>query len=159
MRAIVLFAFALLAAGCPERDEEKAAPSPPTGGAPAKPSPTMAPTEDVGPDGPADLAVPALAAIPTDPASIEAGKAVFETRGCGACHQFGTKLVGPDLTGVTQRRTIPWIERMILHPSEMVRRDPVAKDLFKTYLTEMTYQGVTEEELPNLLAYIKSQGG
>ncbi|MDP2313698.1 MAG: cytochrome c [Pseudomonadota bacterium] len=158
MRA-VLFAVALVAIACSrqeekeeeeekEKEEEEAA----TPGTPATPA-------EVGREGPPGLVVPTLTAIPTDPASIEAGKKVYEARGCGACHQFGAKLVGPDLTGLMTRRPLPWIERMILHPSEMVRQDPVAKDLFKTHMTEMTNQGVTEEELPKLLAYIQSQGG
>ena len=48
---------------------------------------------------------------------------------------------------------------MILYADEMVRRDPVAKDLLKVHMTAMTKQGVAPEELPNLFAYIKSKGG
>jgi hypothetical protein len=41
----------------------------------------------------------------------------------------------------------------------MIKRDPVAKDLFKTHMTAMPKQGITDEELPKLLAYVKSKGG
>lgn len=132
-----------------------------TSSTPAAPTAPAAPAaaENVGPDGPADLTVPEIASIPTDAAVIKEGEGVWNAKGCGGCHQFGSKLVGPDLVGLTQRRSLPWISKMIQHPDEMLKRDPVAKDLFKTHMTPMPKQGVTDEELPKLLAYMKSKGG
>ncbi len=45
---------------------------------------------------------------------------------------------------------------MILRPDLMVKEDPTAKDLFKTYLTPMPNQGVPEADLPALMSYLKS---
>ena len=78
--------------------------------APAK-APAPAPAAVVGPDGPESIVVPPIAAIPTDAATVEAGAKVYAERGCGGCHKFGEKLVGPDLTGVFSRRSTPWVER------------------------------------------------
>lgn len=140
----------------PPAPSQPAPPSQPSGTAAA---PAAAPAETVGPEGPADIAVPEIASISTDAAVAAEGEKIWNARGCGGCHQFGAKLVGPDLVGVTGRRPLVWIERMVLHPDEMLKRDPTAKDLFKTHMTPMPKQGVTDEELPKLLAYIKSKGG
>ncbi len=117
-----------------------------------------APAANVGPDGPESIAIPAITAISTDPADIAAGENLWGVRGCGGCHAWGSKLVGPDLTGLTTRRTLPWIERMILEPERMVKDDPTAKEMFKTHMVQMPKQGVTAEELPRLLAFLKSKG-
>jgi mono/diheme cytochrome c family protein len=122
-------------------------------------APAEAPAAPVGPDGPESIAIPAIASVSTDPAAITAGEAVFAARGCGACHKFGEKLVGPDLNGVLTRRSVPWVERMVTDPEAMTRQDPVAKGLFRTLMVQMTKQGVTPEELPQLVAYIHSKGG
>ena len=48
---------------------------------------------------------------------------------------------------------------MIVAPDVMVKEDPQARKLFSELMTPMSKQGVTDEELPRLLAYLKSQGG
>ena len=127
------------------------------------PAPTVAKSaatpDPVGPDGPSDIPVPEVTALSTASADIQSGHEVWEARGCGGCHKFGAKLVGPDLAGVTTRRTLPWIERMITDPEAMTKRDPAAKELFRSIMVQMPKQGVTSEELPQLLAYIHAQGG
>ncbi len=45
---------------------------------------------------------------------------------------------------------------MILRPDLMVKEDPVAKDLFKTYLTAMPNQGVSDADLGPLMSYLKA---
>ncbi len=137
---------------------EPPAPAAAPASAPA-PKPVAAPAVEVGPDGPASISVPALDAVPSDPAAIEAGAKVFADRGCGGCHKFGEKLVGPDLNGLYARRTLPWVERMILDPAVMVKQDPQAKEMFRSLMVEMPKQNVSTEELPALLAYLKAQGG
>ena len=99
---------------------------PPTAAAHPAPAPVAAPaaaagTAEVGPDGPAALSVPAFT-LSDDAAVIAAGKAVFDAKGCGACHQFGSKLVGPDLKGLTERRSPAWIAKeMIKYPEQMTK--------------------------------------
>lgn len=93
----------------------------------------------------------------TAQADIDKGKEVFVAKGCNACHKIGGgKLVGPDLKGVTARRDKQWIAKMILRPDLMVKEDPTAKDLFKTYMTAMPNQGVPESDLPAVMSYLKA---
>lgn len=125
--------------------------------APAAASPTA--NTPVGPDGPESIPVPSIAVIPTDAGAVAEGEKVFNAKGCGGCHQFGTKLVGPDLVGLYTRRTTPWVGRMILAPDQMVKQDPQAKKLLAELMVPMPDQNVSDEELPKLLAYIKSKGG
>lgn len=103
--------------------------------------------------------MPLIASVSTTSADVQAGHEVWEARGCGGCHNFGTKLVGPDLVGVTTRRSVPWVERIIADPEAMTKRDPVAKDLFRSHMVQMPKQGVTDAELPQVIAYIRSKGG
>jgi mono/diheme cytochrome c family protein len=119
-------------------------PPPATGGGPTTQS------------GLATLKVPDVT-YSTAQADIDKGKEVFTAKGCNGCHKIGGgKLVGPDLKGVTGRRDKEWIAKMILRPDLMVKEDPTAKDLFKTYLTPMPNQGVPEADLPALMSYLKS---
>ena len=79
----------------------------------------------------------------------------FEAK-CTACHKFSNdKYVGPGLAGVTKRRKPEWIMNMILNPLEMTQRDPVAKGLFETHLTQMTNQNVTEPEARSMYEYFR----
>lgn len=155
MRAFLLIFLVACGGGAPPA-AKPAAPSAPAAAKPAPAAPA-APAAVVGPDGPADLAVPAIT-LADDPATLAKGKGTFEAKGCGACHKFGDKLVGPDLKGVTERRTPTWIARMIKYPELMTKQDPVAKDLFRTLMVQMTAQGVPDEEIGPLISYIRSQG-
>ncbi|MBK6892875.1 MAG: c-type cytochrome [Flavobacteriales bacterium] len=38
------------------------------------------------------------------PASAQDGEKIFK-QNCGACHMIGRRLVGPDLTGITDKRS------------------------------------------------------
>ncbi len=133
--------------------------------APALPAPAAAASAApaapaaVGPDGPAEIAVAALGDIPADAASVGEGEKIYGAKGCGGCHSFGSKLVGPDLVGLTGRRTTPWIQRMIQEPDTMTKKDPAARELFKAHMVQMPKQGVTDADMPKLLAFIKSKGG
>ena len=150
--SILLFLVA-----CSKEPAPTPAPASSTAGSAVAPAQPAAPA--AGPDGPSDITVPALAAISTTAGDIAEGEKVFGARGCGGCHQFGAKLVGPDLVGVTTRRTVTWVQKMVSEPEQMTKKDPVAKDLFKTAMVQMPKQGVTEAEMPLLLAFIKSKGG
>ena len=46
----------------------------------------------------------------------EKGEELFKAKGCSACHAFGKRITGPDLAGVSKRRTRDWIVRMAMHP-------------------------------------------
>ena len=90
-----------------------------------------------------------------DEALAKKGEEIFKTK-CSACHATEKRLVGPPLSGVTQRRKPEWIMNMILNPEEMTRKDPVARKLLEEYMTQMTYQNVTEEEARAILEYLRT---
>jgi cytochrome c2 len=150
----LVLASVLALAACDKGSESSG--NPPAAQPPKAAAPK--PAAAVGPDGPESITVPANLAPSTDAAVIEKGEKLFSAKGCVACHKIGGgKLVGPDLQGVTERRSAKWIGRMILKPDVMVREDPTAKQLLATYLTPMSAQGVDpENELPALLSYLKA---
>lgn len=85
----------------------------------------------------------------------EKGKAVFSAK-CSACHQVtDQKVVGPGLKGVTKRRTPEWIMNQITNPVEMEQKDPVGKALLAKYLTQMTFQNVSDDETRQILEYLR----
>lgn len=44
---------------------------------------------------------------------------------------------------------------MILNPSEMIQKDPIAKELLAKYPTPMPFQNVSEEDARAILEYLK----
>lgn len=160
--AALLAALGLVSACSPQGSTE--APAPATA-APATaavvtggPGTTAAPVA-VGPDGPPSIVVPADLAATVAAGDPAKGEALFASKGCVACHKVdATRLVGPGLAGVTQRRSLAWTARMILKPEQMVKDDPEAKKLFATYMTPMANQSVDPvAELPHLIAFLKTK--
>jgi hypothetical protein len=64
-------------------------------------------------------------------------------------------VVGPPLAGVTERRSPEWIMNMILNPVEMTQKDPAAMELYATYLVQMTFQNVSQDETREILEYFR----
>jgi mono/diheme cytochrome c family protein len=91
----------------------------------------------------------------SDEAAIKRGEQLFKDKGCSACHAFGKKVTGPDLAGVTHRRTAAWIENQILHPDVMVKTDPISHELFAKYMLQMPNQGLTPDEAKAVIAYFR----
>lgn len=98
------------------------------------------------------------------PTSIDAqmasnGEKLFQAK-CTACHKFAAeKYVGPGLLGVTKRRKPEWIMNMMLNPTEMTQKDPTAKELLATHLTQMTNQNVTEADARSIYEYFRKMDG
>lgn len=90
-----------------------------------------------------------------DEALAEVGEKLFQTKACSACHAFGEKATGPDLAGVSERRTAKWLEQQILHPDLMVKSDPIARELFAKHALQMPNQGLTEQEAKSVIEFFK----
>jgi cytochrome c551/c552 len=148
--AALLFAT-LLAAGCggQKSQGESAAPS-----TPATPPPSSGGSSGVLPVSKYDSG-PRAAESPVNEAKAEVGEKLFQTKGCSACHAFGKKVTGPDLAGVTHRRTALWMENQILHPEVMTKEDPIAHDLFAKHSLQMPNQKLTEDEARAVIEYFK----
>jgi nitrite reductase (NO-forming) len=98
----------------------------------------------------------AASAVPSDPEAARA-KTDFESK-CVACHAItggeGRKL-GPDLAGVTKRRSEDWIVKFLRSPEQMLATDPDAKVLLEKYKVPMPNQNLSEAEIRGYLKYFK----
>lgn len=92
-----------------------------------------------------------------DEAKAKIGERLFKDKGCSACHAFGKRVTGPDLAGVSMRRTAAWMENQILHPDKMVKEDPISRQLFAQYALQMPNQGLTPDEARAVIEYLKHQ--
>lgn len=90
-----------------------------------------------------------------DAERVALGKSVFEVK-CTACHKVGERYIGPDLAGVTQRRSPTYVMNMILNPSEMTQKHPDARSLLAEFLAPMPFQNVTEEDARNIVEYLRN---
>ena len=91
----------------------------------------------------------------------EKGKAVFDSK-CAMCHTIsGGKKIGPDLKGVTQRRSQDWLVKFISDPDKMFsEKDPIAMGLLKEFNgVKMPNQGLTQDQVADVIAYLKTQEG
>ena len=95
--------------------------------------------------------IPATAA-PTEPEAAQ-GKLAFEGK-CIACHTVGEGVkVGPDLLGVTHRRSDEWIGKWLKSPDTMLKSDDTAKDMLEKFKLPMPDQGLSDVEIVQLMRY------
>jgi len=83
------------------------------------------------------------------------GAKLFEA--CADCHTIGGgKLTGPDLKGITKKRSNAWLLPFIQSSSKVINSgDADAKALFKEWEnTEMPDNPLSDEQVNQLLAYI-----
>lgn len=99
--------------------------------------------------------IQATAATPTDSAAV-AGKLAFESK-CLACHSIGQgHKSGPDLAGVTKRRSEDWLVRWLKAPEQMLKTDPEAQAMLKQFNNlPMPNQNLSDEEVRQYLAYFR----
>ncbi|GAA5222107.1 c-type cytochrome [Membranihabitans marinus] len=84
------------------------------------------------------------------------GKEIYSAK-CIACHSVDKKIIGPPQKGILDRRTPEWVMNMIMNPTEMLEKDPLAKDLLAEFNnTPMLDQNITEEEARALLEYFRT---
>lgn len=86
------------------------------------------------------------------------GEKIFK-QNCSACHTVGKgKIVGPDLKGVTERRTEAWLLKFIKSSQTMVKSgDKTAVAVFnENNKIPMPDQNLTNEQIKDVLGYIKS---
>lgn len=145
-QTLLATSLCFLAVGCTKK-ENNAQPATPAAEATA----TAAANKGVGP-----ITSVTLDAVNADLAGK--GKTLFEAK-CSACHKVEERYVGPALKGVTTRRSAEWIMNMILNPAEMLEKDATAKELLAEYMTQMTFQNVTQDEARQLLEYFRQNDG
>ena len=88
--------------------------------------------------------------------SIQEGQALFSTK-CYSCHNIGSgDKTGPDLKGVTTRRTKDWLNEFINAPASMNSKgDANANQLFRKFSpTVMPDQALTQSQIESILMMI-----
>jgi nitrite reductase (NO-forming) len=92
-------------------------------------------------------------AAPSDPEAVK-GKLDFESK-CLACHSVGEgKKLGPDLAGVTKRRTDAWLTRWLKAPEKMLEIDADAKAMLTEFnKIPMPNQSLSDAEIRQYLKY------
>ncbi len=93
-----------------------------------------------------------------DVARAKTGEEIFQS-GCNACHTIGGgRLVGPDLLGVSERRSEEWLVKFVQHSQAMVEAgDPVAVALFEEHnKVAMPDQPLTKAEILAVAEYAKT---
>jgi nitrite reductase (NO-forming) len=92
-------------------------------------------------------------ATPTDPDAVQ-GKLAFESK-CLACHSVGQgKKLGPDVAGVTKRRSDEWLTKWLKSPEKMLETDAYAKAMLKEYNNlPMPNQSLSDAEIRQYIKY------
>jgi mono/diheme cytochrome c family protein len=106
------------------------------------------------------LAIVVSTALPGSAFAAPDPAAVF-SRKCSACHTFGRgDRVGPDLKGVTNRRSRTWLSSWIRSSQRMVTaHDSTAVGLFEKYKRErMPDQNLSDADIAALLDYLAAGG-
>lgn len=85
------------------------------------------------------------------------GETIFQSK-CAACHTIGAgPTIGPDLKGVTARRSREWLVSWISAPDQLIaRRDPTAKELTAQYAVQMPNLGLTGAETEAVVAFLQA---
>jgi cytochrome c2 len=98
--------------------------------------------------------------IPTDAASIQSGKTLFDAN-CKTCHAVEKKVIGPALAGVYDRvPSINWIKSFVRNSSAVIASGEAYAN--KIYIennrTQMTaFSSFKDDQIMHILAYIKQE--
>ncbi len=87
------------------------------------------------------------------------GEALFVV--CSACHTIGEgKRVGPDLQGISERRSEEWIIKFVQNSTDLIASgDPDAIAVFEEYNNmPMPPNDLSDDEVRSLIAFIDSHG-
>jgi cytochrome c1 len=91
-----------------------------------------------------------------DQSMADNGKKIFKNK-CSSCHKTTKKFIGPNPTGILKRRSPEWVMNMIMNPAEMVKEDPIARQLFiKFNGSPMANQNLTKDETRAVLEYFRT---
>ena len=89
---------------------------------------------------------------------------------CTVCHSIGNgDKIGPDLAGLSERRTLDWTVKFIQYPTGMIegdeeeegyeKADPIAKKVYDLYKPQMMAEhDLSEDQVKAILKYIDSKG-
>jgi protein SCO1/2 len=90
---------------------------------------------------------------------LQPGQSLFK-KICAPCHTIGVgDRVGPDLRGVTERRSPEWLTRFIRSPEKVrAEKDPTAMETAARFPgLRMPNLGLTDLDVIDLISYLKAQ--
>jgi mono/diheme cytochrome c family protein len=95
-----------------------------------------------------------------DAAKAKTGMSVFAAKGCAACHSIGKgRTIGPDLKGLLERRDLAWVQKWLANTTEMLKTDPIAKEMLKEANgIPMPQLPLTPAEIEALVHYVVQEG-
>ena len=82
---------------------------------------------------------------------------LFLHRSCSGCHGIGKTgdMAGPDLKGVTQRRSADWLRNWLKSPDTMIKTDSIASALYvKFHRVKMPNVMLSDDEIAALMLYL-----
>ena len=84
------------------------------------------------------------------------GKSVWFNHSCDGCHSIGFGVrAGPDLQGVTERRTKEWLRKWLRDPDQMLASDPLAKQILKeAHGIKMPNTHLSDADTDAVIAYL-----
>ena len=94
-------------------------------------------------------------------AKADLGKTLYMRRSCSGCHAIGKhgRMAGPDLMGVTARRSNEWLRAWLKSPETMIKTDSTAKQLYNEALgIKMPNLKLSDEEIDAIIAYLAEAG-
>jgi nitrite reductase (NO-forming) len=105
--------------------------------------------------------VRAQEALKVDPALADQGAKVWKSKSCDGCHTIGKgKRAGPDLAGVTSRRSTDWLTQWLKNPPAMAKTDDAAKAMVKESQGVMMPDfHLKDDEIKALINYLGREGG
>jgi cytochrome c2 len=126
--------------------------------------PAESPRMPVVTDSGASFVVPVrdcIARTPVDSASrVQLGARLFRAKGCTRCHQLDAGYAdGPDLRGVTQRRTCEWVVALLTDTENMIQTDPDLQQLRMEHFLDMPDHHLSVAEARALFAYLRLAAG
>lgn len=90
---------------------------------------------------------------------LSLGKRLFEEN-CTACHSICSKVIGPALLGVTDRRTNNWLLSFTKNSSQMIMDgDPQAVELYTSWNKQSmtSFEFLTDKEISAIYDYISKE--
>jgi mono/diheme cytochrome c family protein len=96
---------------------------------------------------------------PYNPALAGRGKSLFSSKGCNGCHSIGKgRMAGPDLLGVTDRRTPEWLKKFVKDPTAMFGSDSTADALVaEAKGAKMPNLRLQDSDIDALLSYFAAE--
>jgi mono/diheme cytochrome c family protein len=86
------------------------------------------------------------------------GEELFKTKRCARCHTIGEgDRDGPDLAGVTDRRTYDWIIAWLTDTETMLQLDPEAQQMRIEHFKDMPNLELSTTDARGLYAYLRAR--